>query len=409
MNAAKQITGTAIRRAYRPWIPEPGMWFQWDWDTGPVICGTAGSAVLCLAGLVEVSGWWSDPGPYAAHGARLLLRSCAGSVGRRPTLRPTTKSPSPSTEWPGSRSATPRSGRSPLRHLLASSRCPGDPWTRQTSVAVIGFFIVHLGAMALPRGPCPLNELSHLTLAWAAAWFAGERTRLRREQIAELKQRALGANREAEHERRLAIAEERARIARDLHDSAGHAINVIVVRAGAARMRHDEDPERSLAALEIIENVARQTATEIDQIVGALRDPVTNGTVESPHGLASLESLLAHHTSAGLDLKLDRSGAQRELKVAVDQAAFRILQEALTNASRHGAGSAKIDIAYGERELEITVTNPVNTHAETRRSGGHGLIGMRERARLAGGSFQQDCANGNFRIHASISYGGPRP
>lgn len=294
-------------------------------------------------------------------------------------------------------------------YLLASSRSRGNPWTRQITFFVVGFFIAHLGAMAISREAFPLNEFSHVALAWATAWFAGERTRLRREQIAELKQRVLGAEREAEREGRLAVAEERARIARDLHDSAGHAINVIVVRAGAARLRHDEDPERSRAALEMIEAVARQTATEIDQIVGALRDPDTNETVESPHGLASLDTLVAHHTAAGLEVKVGSSGTQRELNVTVDQAAFRILQEALTNASRHGAGTAKIDIAYGERELEITVANPVDPPAATRRSGGHGLIGMRERARLAGGSFEDECVNDNFRIHARLSYSGPRP
>ena len=145
---------------------------------------------------------------------------------------------------------------------------------------------------------------------------AGTRLRReqRREQLAELRDRALRAEREAERERLLAVAEERARIARDLHDSAGHAISVIAVRAGAARLRHQQDPDRSLVALEAIEELARQTAAEIDQLVGTLRDGGSaNGVVEGPPSLASLETLVAHHQAAGLEVTLDTAGAPRPL------------------------------------------------------------------------------------------------
>src|SRR5207244_3615445 len=108
---------------------------------------------------------------------------------------------------------------------------------------------------------------------------------------------ATRADRDVERERRLALAEERTRIARDLHDSVGHAINVIVVRAGGARLRRNQEPERSHAALEAIEEIARQTAGEIDQIVGALRDPgAENSETTTPVGLASMPTLVAHHT-----------------------------------------------------------------------------------------------------------------
>jgi signal transduction histidine kinase len=185
-------------------------------------------------------------------------------------------------------------------YLFVASRDEADPWTRRDTGTVVGLLAAYLGAAALGDGGFPGTELLHTGLAWAVAWFAGERTRLRREQIAELKERVIAADREAERERRLALAEERARIARDLHDSAGHAINVIAVRAGAARMRHDRDPERSRAALEAIEEVARQTAGEIDQIVGTLRDRRSeNREVGAPPGLASLQTLVAHHSAGG--------------------------------------------------------------------------------------------------------------
>jgi signal transduction histidine kinase len=293
-------------------------------------------------------------------------------------------------------------------YLLAASREQKTPWTRRTTVTVVGLLVAYLGAAAAAQQTLPASELLHTGLAWAVAWFAGERTRLRREQVAQLQERALRVEREGERERLLAATEERARIARDLHDSAGHAISVIAVRAGAARLRHHQDPDRSLAALEAIEELARQTAEEIDQLVGTLREDATNGVVEAPPALASLDTLIAHHQAAGLEIAFDTAGAPRPLGAAADQAAYRILQEALTNAARHGAGSARIELAFGDGAVELSVTNPVPAHGSPRSGGGHGLIGMRERATLLGGSLDAERANGAFRVRARIPYGGHR-
>jgi signal transduction histidine kinase len=291
--------------------------------------------------------------------------------------------------------------------LLAASRPPDSPWTGRTTVTVVGSFIAYLGAAAAAQAALPDSELLHSGLAWAVAWFAGERTRLRRAHITELKERARRTERDAERERLLAAAEERARIARDLHDSAGHAISVIAVRAGAARLRHNQDPDRSLAALEAIENLARQTVNEIDQLVGTLRrDDPTNGAGQSPAGLASLDTLIARHRAAGLDLTFAASGTPQTLATAADQATYRILQEALTNAARHGTGRAHIQLAFDDAAVSLTVTNPVATPSAPRDHGGHGLIGMRERATLLGGDLDATRANGAFRVHARIPYRG---
>jgi signal transduction histidine kinase len=189
-------------------------------------------------------------------------------------------------------------------YLLAASRRRETPWTRRSTAIVGAAFVAYLVAAAIAQASLPGSELLHTGFAWAVAWFAGERTRLRREQIDDLRAHASRADREADSERRLAIAEERARIARDLHDSAGHAINLIAVRAGAARLRHAEEPDRSLRALEAIEEVARQTAADIDTIVGSLRSQTDRSgeLVDAPHGLASLDTLLARHQVAGLDV-----------------------------------------------------------------------------------------------------------
>ncbi len=298
-------------------------------------------------------------------------------------------------------------GPSAALFLLAASRDDEDPWTRRDTGMVGALFLAYLGAAVLGGSGFPGSELLHAGLAWGVAWFAGDRTRLRHEHIAELSERAARTEREAERERLLAVAEERARIARDLHDAAGHAINVIAVRAGTARMRRD--PGRSQAALEEIEELARRTVGEIDQIVGSLRErPGTIDTVEAPPGLASLDTLVARQAAVGLEVRITTEGDPRPLAGSVDQAAFRILQESLTNAARHGDGSAEVALGFQEDALELTIDNGIRPETAPRSNGGHGLIGMRERAALLGGSLEVQHRNGSFRVRALLPYQGGR-
>jgi signal transduction histidine kinase len=293
-------------------------------------------------------------------------------------------------------------------YLLASSRAEDDPGTRRSIAMIVALFVAYLGATAASDGSFPGGELLHTGLAWAVAWFAGERTRLRREHIVTLRQRAQRAEREGERERRLAAAEERARIARDLHDAVGHTIGVIALRAGAARMRRE--PEHSQATLEAIEELARKTVGEIDQIVGTLRDRgPANGAVEEPPGLASLDTLVARHAATGMNISVTGEGEPRPLETAVDQGAYRILQEALTNAAKHGTGAARVELVFGTATLQLTVINPAAGESAPRANGGHGLIGMHERATLLGGSFEAQRANGTFCVRARLPYGGHRP
>jgi signal transduction histidine kinase len=241
------------------------------------------------------------------------------------------------------------------------------------------------------------------TVVWGLAWFAGDRIRQRQERIAAAAERARQAAREAEREERLASAEERTRIARDLHDSAGHAVNVILVQAGAARLLLEQDPARSRAALETIEDVARETLVEIDQLVRALRDPAGTDGVEPPAGLAALGTLVERSRAGGLDVEVVVDGPRRALPPGVDQAAYRILREALTNASRRSTGNARVELAYGPTALELLVTNPLPVGAEAVNRG-HGIVGMRERALLLGGSLDAGPADGVFRVRALLPY-----
>jgi signal transduction histidine kinase len=277
-----------------------------------------------------------------------------------------------------------------------------------TGALVAGMAVVHAGAVGIADDAFPAVPLLFGALVWGGAWVAGDRVRLRRERIADLEERAARAEREAERERRLAAAEERTRIARDLHDSAGHAINVILVQAGAARLLGERDPERSRAAIETIEEVARETLGEIDQLVRALRDddlPARNGgAVEPPLGLSALETLAERHRSAGLAVSIETRGTRRPLPPGLDQAAYRILQEGLTNAARHGEGRADVDICFAPSALELAVANPARSGGSSPEAG-HGIVGMRERATLLGGTLEAHASNGVFRIRARLPYG----
>jgi|Tabmets5t2r1_1033131.scaffolds.fasta_scaffold00751_5 signal transduction histidine kinase len=273
---------------------------------------------------------------------------------------------------------------------------------RLTAAVVALFFVVHVTAAGYGRDSVlPVIPFLFGALVWGGAWVFGDRVRLRRERVAALEERALQAERETQRERRLAAAEERTRIARDLHDSAGHAINVILVQAGAARLLAEKDPEASRAALDTIESLARETLTEIDGLVRALREE--EDSVEAPIGLAALDGLVKRHRDAGLDVQVRINGTRRPLGPAVDQAAYRILQESLTNALRHGSGGAEIALTYGGDALEIGVTNP--RHGDGQTTIGHGIVGMRERASLLGGSVVAERANRRFDIRARLPYG----
>jgi len=348
----------------------------------------AARVVLVTLATVPLVAWRRAPlGVFALTSSAIIVLAATGSV-----------------VWPAL-------GPAAALYLVASSRDDAAPWTPRSAGVVVVMLIAYLGAgvAAIGLAGSDLIHVAAANLAFAAAWFAGERTRLRREQMAELRLRAVLAEQQAARERQLAVAEERARIARDLHDSAGHALNVIAVRAGAARLRHDREPERSPAALAAIEDISRQTVADIDQFIGTLRaGGPPAGVVDAPPGLASLDGLLAQHTAAGLRVTVTRTGTARAIGAAPDQAAYRILQEALTNAARHGTGTARVELGYGERALEITVTNPVRAGLRPAAGRGHGVIGMHERAALLSGQLTAERAGDTFRVGARIPYPGRR-
>ena len=285
----------------------------------------------------------------------------------------------------------------PTVALFFVGRYPSDTarGRRIAAVTVGGVYLLHVAASWLGHGGSLLAPLLLGALVWGAAWVAGDRVRQRQERTRENRTRV-------ERERRLAAAEERTRIARDLHDSAGHALNVILVQSGAARLLADKDPAQARAALETLESVARETVDEIDRMVRVLRED-GDGAVDPPIGLAALDRLVQRHSETGLRVEKDVHGEPRPLTRAVDQAAYRIVQEALTNAARHGAGSAELAVTYGDRALELVVANAA---PESETVEGHGIVGMRERAALLGGRIDVASGVGRFEVRAELPYDG---
>jgi signal transduction histidine kinase len=294
-------------------------------------------------------------------------------------------------------------------YMLAEAVGGGDTPRRRLWAAVSVAAFVPLTMILMLLDDTSLSSLSSGMVAWATmfalVWTAGDRSRLRRERITELELHARLRTLELQTQRRLVAAQERTRIARELHDSAGHAINVILVQAGAARLLHERDPKGSLRAIETIEDVAQSTIIDIDHLVRALRED-SGPVAPAPADTSDLEQLVDRHRASGLEVSTRFDGAPRGLPSGVAWAAYRILQEALTNAARHGSGQADVRMSYGESAVEILVRNPVGDR--NRPGGGMGLVGMRERVALLDGTLDVDGeGTGVFRLRARLPYRPP--
>jgi len=261
-------------------------------------------------------------------------------------------------------------------------------------IAAFAAFVSVAWARFEPEG----GEYAITALLWAGGWIVGDRRRLARQRAAQERERTV-------REQRLAVAEERTRIARELHDSAAHAINSILIQAGAARLVQDTQPERSREAIATIEALARESMQDIDAILGGLRNGAP-ADLEPLPGIDRIATLVERHQAAGLDFSLrDRTSPELRLPPPIDRAAYRIAQEAMTNAARHGTGAAELTLEYREGVLTLAVANPVADGATARTTGGHGLTGMRERAALLGGTLDARRLGDRFEVRATLPQG----
>jgi signal transduction histidine kinase len=249
-------------------------------------------------------------------------------------------------------------------------------------------------------------NLGSTYLLFGVAWLIGDNLRVRRAYTKELEDRAADLMADREDRASMAVIEERARIARELHDVVAHYVSVMVVQAAGARRVADKDPVAARGALEAVEAAGRTALAEMRRMLEVLRadDP---GTGPQP-GLGELDRLIEQVRGVGLPVELKIEGAACCLPAGMDLAAYRIVQEALTNTVKHGGkANARVTVHYTTDTLEIEVIDDGRGAAAPLLSigvpGGHGLIGMKERVALFGGHLSVGpVLTGGYRVFARL-------
>ncbi len=268
--------------------------------------------------------------------------------------------------------------------------------TRGRAFLASTLIVLAATVLAMIEDGSSINVSGFLFFAFffGAPFLGGFVIRIRRE-----RERLLVSERD--ERARVAVAEERTRIARELHDIVAHAISVIVLQARGARHSLDDDPDDARHAINAIERTASQALAEMRRLLAILRadDPATLAPQPS---LLHVETLAGEVRSAGLPVKVSIDGEPRELSPGLDASAYRILQEALTNVLKHaGTARAVVTIRYGADALELEVAD--DGAGFTNGSGGHGLVGMRERAAVFGGTVETGPRHGGgFSVRASL-------
>jgi signal transduction histidine kinase len=248
-----------------------------------------------------------------------------------------------------------------------------------------------------------LGDLLLIAMILGGSWLAGRAIRYRRERERTLERLTIELEREREEKARAAVAEERVRIARELHDVVAHAISVIVLQARGGRRSLATDPGETREALDMIEATGSEALAEMRRLLGMLRRDDEEIALAPQPSLRYLDALAEQVREAGLPVDLSVEGEPTELPPGVDLSAYRIVQEALTNALRHaGPATARVVVRYRENDLELEIAD---TGAGTSASDGegHGLAGMRERVSLYGGRIEAGPrGGGGFAVRARL-------
>jgi signal transduction histidine kinase len=254
-----------------------------------------------------------------------------------------------------------------------------------------------LGSAAIIVYNDPTHDTGQIVLMpvlFAIAWFAGFALRERAEQAEAAETRAAIAERERDAAARIAVAEERVRIARELHDVVAHAVSVMVLQAGAVRHNLSGADRESLEALEGVEQTGRTALAEMRRLLGAMRARDDEPQFGPEPGLDRLETLLEEVRHAGLTVQLHVEGEPFPIPRAIDLSAYRIVQEGLTNVLKHaGAAHADVTLRYAPDDLRIDIHDD-GMGAITGGDPGFGLVGIRERVTLYGGQMTAGSDNG---------------
>lgn len=239
------------------------------------------------------------------------------------------------------------------------------------------------------------------------AWFVGRVLRARRDLSRQLVDRAGELESEREQLAELAVAAERARIARELHDVVAHSVSLMVIQAAAGQRVVDADADAGARAFDAILDAGEQASAELTRLVGLL-DGVAADTATSEPGLARLDELVRHAEQNGMQITLNVKGGQM-LPASVDAAAFRIVQEAITNAVKHaGPGKLTVSVEHAHGQLELGILDEGRTAPDVASpaSGGHGLQGIRERVELLDGKLEVGPrADGGWALRATLPLG----
>jgi signal transduction histidine kinase len=282
---------------------------------------------------------------------------------------------------------------------------------RQTSLIAFGATMLVMTVAVLLQPPGVVDQATWISteLATVVAWLGGDNLRQRRARWAALRERNEFLEREREERARKAVVDERLRIARELHDVVAHAMSVIAVQSGVGNHVIETQPAEAKKALEAIETTSRSVLIEMRRLLGILRqDGESDADLVPAPGLRDVPTLIRHVADGGVTTGLRITGAPREIPAGVDLSAYRIVQEALTNAIKHGGPRADVTLSYTEQDVSIEVTNdeaPSNNRGQYVVLPGHGLIGMRERVAVYDGEFSaQRRPGGGFRVAARLPF-----
>ena len=249
------------------------------------------------------------------------------------------------------------------------------------------------------------SDFVWISLIATTTWLLGYAMNHRAQQTRRAEERAERLEAEREDRAHAAVAEERQRIARELHDVISHGVSVMTVQAGGVRRLLHPDQTREREALETIEATGRQALADMRRMLGVLRDANEQPALLTPQpGIGSLGALIQQVREAGLTVEYRVQGEPTPLPAGVDLSAYRIVQEALTNVLKHaGHGRAEVRVRYGDvLELEITTDGRFDGNGGAE-SGGHGLVGMRERAALFGGTLEAGPrSTGGYAVRARL-------